>query len=123
MNTTPIIEQTTSTSTPPFLERLQIDREVEKQILFPNYDFLAKLKNAYIKIPLLQAIREIPILTKTIKELSIKRPRRRSKEMKIIHLVGKIAYIMMGKVTMQKYVDLGSPIVEIHINRMKFQIR
>jgi len=96
---------------------------VEKQILLPNYDFLDELKNAYIKIPLLQAIREIPILTKTIKELSIKRPRRRSKEMKIIHLVGKIAYIMMGKVTMQKYVDLGSPIVEIHINRMKFQIR
>jgi hypothetical protein len=32
MNTTPIIEQPTSTSTPPFPERLQIDRGVEKQI-------------------------------------------------------------------------------------------
>lgn len=30
INTTPIIEQLASTSTPPFLERLQIDRGVEK---------------------------------------------------------------------------------------------
>jgi len=74
INTTPIIEQLASTSTPPFPKRLQIDRGVEKQILLPNYDFLDELKNVCIKIPLLQAIREIPILAKTIKELSIKRP-------------------------------------------------
>lgn len=30
VNTTPIIEKPTSTSTPPFLERLKIDRGVEK---------------------------------------------------------------------------------------------
>ena len=57
--TTPIVEQPTSSSTPPFPERLQIDRGVEKQIFLPEYDFLDELKNVYIKIPLLQAIREI----------------------------------------------------------------
>ncbi len=60
INTTPIIEQPTYTSTPPFPERLQIDRRVEKQILMPNYDFIDKFKNVCINILLLQAIREIP---------------------------------------------------------------
>ena len=62
------------------------------------------------------AIREIPILVKTIKELSFKRPDRIPRDTKRIHLVGKIADIMMGKITMQKYVDPGSPIVKTHIN-------
>jgi len=89
---------------------------VEKQILLPDYDFLDELKNVCIKIPLLQAIREIPILSKTIKELSLKRPGRKPRDTRRIHLVGKIADIMMGKITMQKYVDLGIPIVKTHIN-------
>eukprot|EP00253_Pinus_taeda_P004646 PITA_04646 len=114
--TTPIVEQPTSSSTPPFPERLQIYKGVEKQILLPNYDFLDELKNGCIKIPLLQAIRENPILEKAIKELSLKRPGRKPRDTRRIHLVGKIADIMMGKITMQKYVDLGSPIVKTHIN-------
>eukprot|EP00253_Pinus_taeda_P028513 PITA_28513 len=69
-----------------------------------------------IKIPLLQAIREIPILAKTIKELSLKRPGRKPRDTRRIHLVGKIVDIMMGKITMHKYVDPGSPIVKTHIN-------
>ena len=82
MNTTPIIEQPTSTSTPPFPKRLQIDRGIEKQIMLHNYDFLNELKNVCIKIPLLQAITEIPILAKIIKELNIKKPGRKAKETK-----------------------------------------
>eukprot|EP00253_Pinus_taeda_P031239 PITA_31239 len=100
--TTPIVEQPASSSTPPFPERLQIDKGVEKQILLPNYDFLDELNNFCIKIPLLQAIREIPILAKTIKELSLKRRGRKPRDTRRIHLVGKIADIMMGKITMQK---------------------
>ena len=68
--------------------------------MLPNYDFLDELKNVFIKIPLLQAIREIPILEKTIKELSLKRPGRKPRDTRRIHLVGKIADIMMGKITM-----------------------
>ena len=68
--------------------------------MLPNYDFLDELKNVCIKIPLLQAIREIPILAKTIKELSIKRPGRKPRETKRIHLAGKIEDIMMGNIAM-----------------------
>ena len=114
--TTPIVEQPTSSSTPPFPERLQIDKGVDKQIWLPDYNFLDELKNVCIKIPLLQAIKEIPILAKTIKELSLKKTGKRTKDTKRIHLVGKIADIMMGKITMQKYVDPGSPIFKTHIN-------
>eukprot|EP00253_Pinus_taeda_P003396 PITA_03396 len=114
--TTPIVEQPASSSTPPFLERLQIYKGVEKQILLPDYDFLDELKNVCIEIPLLQAIREIPILEKSIMELSLKRPGRKPRDTRRIHLVGKIADIMMGKITMQKYVDPGSPILKSHIN-------
>eukprot|EP00253_Pinus_taeda_P023586 PITA_23586 len=114
--TTPIVEQPASSSTPPFPERLQIDKGVERQILLPDYDFLDELKNVYIKIPLFQAIREIPILAKTIKELSLKRPGRKPRDTRRIYLVEKIADIMMGKITMQKYVDPRSVIVKTHIN-------
>ena len=84
--------------------------------MLPNYDFLDELKNVCIKIPLLQAIKEIPILAKTINKLSMKKPRRKTKEIKRIHLAGKIADIMMGKIGIQKYVDPGSLVVKTHIN-------
>jgi len=116
VNSTPIIEQLVSTSARPFPERLQVDRGEEKQIMLPNYDFLDDVKNVCIKIPLLQSIKKISILAKTIKELSIKKPGRKAKETKRIHLVGKISDIMTGKISIQKYVDLGSPIVKTHIN-------
>jgi len=84
--------------------------------MLPNYDFLYELKNVCIKIPFLKAIKGIPILAKTLKELSMKKPRIKTKELKRIKLAGKIADIMMGKIAIQKYVDPGSPIVKTHIN-------
>ena len=48
--------------------------------MVPNYDFLDELRNFCIKIPLLQTIKEIPILAKTIKELSMKKTRKRIRE-------------------------------------------
>jgi len=114
---TPVLEQTsTSTPTPPFPEILQIDRGVEKQIMVPNYDFLDELRNVCIKIPLLQAIKEIPILAKTIKDLSMKKTRKIIREKKKIQPAGKIADIMMGKITIPKYLDPGNLVVKIHIN-------
>jgi len=48
--------------------------------------------------------------------LRIKKPARKTKETKRIHLVGKRVDIMMGKIVIQKYVDPGSPTVKTHIN-------
>jgi len=63
-----------SVSKPRFPERLKIDEGVEKQILLFDYDMLDELKSVFIKILLLQAIKEIPIFAKTIGDLSIKKP-------------------------------------------------
>ena len=64
MNKQQIHNQTT-TSSPPFPERLVIPRPIQ----YPDFDILGELKNMYIKIPFLQAIQDIPIYAKTIKEL------------------------------------------------------
>lgn len=72
--------------------------------------------NICIKIPLLQAIKKIQIFSKTIKELCIRKSGRKIKDVKKIQLVGKIVDIMMGKPIVQKHLNLGIPIVKIHIN-------
>ncbi len=77
---------------------------------------LDEVNNVCIKIPLLQDINEIPIFTKQIRDLSIKKPRRKRKEIKRIQIVGKIVDIMVRKITIQKYLDPGSLIVKTHIN-------
>ena len=46
----------------------------------------------------------------------MKKPGRKTKEIKRIQVVGKIADIMMGKFSIQKYLDPGSPFVKTHIN-------
>jgi len=117
----PIIEQPLLSIRPPFPEWLKIDEGVEKQITLLDYNMMDELRNVCIKIPLLQAIKEIPIFAKTIKELSTQISGRKRKDIKIIQLVGKIVDIVMAKTTIQKYLDPGIPIVKIHINGIKIQ--
>jgi hypothetical protein len=50
-------------SSPPFPERLMI----EKPTVYPKFDIVKELKNLCVKIPLLQALQNIPIYEKTIK--------------------------------------------------------
>ena len=69
---------------PPFPERLVI----EKPVVHLEYNILNELKNICIKIPLLQAIKAIPIYSKVIKELCIKRPGKKQKDPLTIHVIG-----------------------------------
>jgi hypothetical protein len=55
--------QTQVPLTPPFLERFLI----EKPIAQSEFDIMNELKNACVKIPLLQEIKDVLIYTKTIK--------------------------------------------------------
>ena len=52
------------TPPPPFPERLMI----EKLAMYPNFDIAGKLRNLYVKIPLMQALQDILIYANTIKE-------------------------------------------------------
>lgn len=68
-----------------------------------------------MKIPLLQALRDILIYSKTVKELCLKKPRRKKKEPPTIHFIGKVVELMFGKISIDKYEDLGNLVVSIHV--------
>eukprot|EP00253_Pinus_taeda_P028979 PITA_28979 len=100
-----------TTSSPPFPERLVIPRPIQQR----NFDILGELQNLYIKIPFLQAIQDIPIYAKTIKELCIKRPRRNTINNPRVQVVGTLSDLLSGKETPIKYEDPGNHIVTIQI--------
>jgi hypothetical protein len=52
---------------PPFPERLEITKTVE----LPSFNILGELQNLHLNIPLLQAIRDVPIYAKTMRDLCI----------------------------------------------------
>jgi len=100
---------------PPFLERL-----VQAKLLMsiPQFDVLDELKNIYIKIPLLQAIKDIPIHTKAIKELCLKKPTRKRIDPQTIHVIAHLASLMTNTISMEKYVYPSIPRVTTIINNI-----
>ena len=51
-----------------------------------------------------------------MREACLKKPRKKEKDPTIAHIVGKMANIMLGKLIIPKYSDLGSPVVNVIIN-------
>eukprot|EP00253_Pinus_taeda_P009894 PITA_09894 len=105
------INHQASTSSPPFPERLVIPRPVQ----YLDFDIPGELQNLYIKIPFLQAIQDIPISAKTIKELCIKKSRRNTTTNPRVQVVGTLSDLLSGKETPIKYEDPRNPIVTVQI--------
>jgi hypothetical protein len=102
---------------PPFPERLMI----AKPTVYPEFDIVGELKNLYIKIPLLQSLQDIPIYAKTIKELCGRKPVRKIKNSSsIVHVVGALSDLILGRETPVKYADLWNPIVTVQIQGCSF---
>jgi hypothetical protein len=99
---------------PPFPERLLI----EKPIIQSEFDIMTELRNVCVKIPLLQAIKDVPIYAKTIKELCIKKPGRKQKDPPTIHLVGQLSNYISETPKIVKYANPGNPIVSVTINNV-----
>jgi hypothetical protein len=78
---------------PPFPKIIMI----EKPVVYPNFDIVRELKNLCVKIPLLQALQDIPIYAKTIKELCGKKPKRKTKNPSTVHVVGTLSDLILGK--------------------------
>ena len=85
-------------------------------ISLSEFDVLDELKNVCVKIPLLQSIKDIPIYTKSIKELCSKKTNKRKKDPPTIHVIGNLASLMLNTITVEKYVDLGILMATITIN-------
>jgi hypothetical protein len=67
---------------------------LEKFITPSEHDFLNELKNICVKIPSLEAIKNIPIYTKQIRELCLKKSGRKIKDRMTMQVVGKLSSLM-----------------------------
>eukprot|EP00253_Pinus_taeda_P021149 PITA_21149 len=99
------------------------DRSVQTKLpmSIPQFDVLDELKNVYIRIPLLQAIKDIPIYTKAIKELCLKKPTRKRVYPQTIHVIRHLASLMTNTTSMEKYVDPRIPRVTTIINNIHIE--
>jgi len=79
-------------------------------------ELLGKLKHLCVKIPLLQAIKDVSIYNKLIKEKCFRHPGRRKRDAPTINVIGQLSDLMLGQIIYPKYLDHGSPIVDVHIN-------
>ena len=84
----------------------------------PENDLEVQLRNLCVKIPLLQAIKYIPILAKTIKELCLKKPGRKRKQPMKIQVVGKLVEVITNKPRLLKYGNPRNPIVTTYIRQI-----
>ena len=75
-----------------------------------------KLKNVCVNIPLFQDIKDIPIYSKVIKELCIKKPGKKQKDPPTIHVIGEISESMTEQSRITKYTNLGSLVVTVIVN-------
>jgi len=69
-----------------------------------------------VKIPLLQAINDVPIYNRLIKKKCFRHPRRCKSDAPTINVIGKLSDLMLGQVICPKYLDPGIPVVDVHIN-------
>lgn len=75
---------------------------MERNDPIPKSSLAAELRNICIKVPLLQAIKEILICIKIIKELCLKNPGRIILEPQTIQFFGRVAELMTGCMHMEK---------------------
>lgn len=91
----------------------------EKEVLIEQdqgFDIIDQLKHVCVKIPLLQEIKDVPIYSKALREACLKKIGKKKKDLQIVHVMGQLPDIMLGKVVIPKYSDPGSPVVSIVIN-------
>ena len=60
-----------------------------------------------MKIPLLQAIKDVPIYNKLIKEKCFRHPGRHKRDAPTINVIGQLSDLMLGQVMCPKYWTLG----------------
>ncbi|XP_057842750.2 uncharacterized protein LOC131052160 [Cryptomeria japonica] len=113
------LEQQESSNIPPFPQRLEAEPTKQKEE--PIFDIMDQLKNICVKIPLFQAIKDVPIYGKAIKEGCLKNLGRKEKDPPTVHVVGQLADLVFGKFSIPKYLDPGSSLVAVVINGVQLQ--
>jgi hypothetical protein len=102
------------TNPPPYPERLL----VKKSEVPLGHNLETELRNICVNIPLLQAIKDIPIYANIVRDICIKNPGRKRKEPPVIQVVGQLSEFISEMPS--KYNDPGNPVVTIEINGVSF---
>eukprot|EP00253_Pinus_taeda_P005767 PITA_05767 len=105
-------EESEPKAIPPFPERLF----GTTQPTLEETKLLGELKQLCVKIPLLQAIKDVPIYNKMIKEKRFRHLGRRKRDSLTINVIGQLSELMLGQVICPKYLDPRSPVVDVHMN-------
>lgn len=93
-----------------------------KRLIHPNQntleetELLGELKNLCVKITLFQAIKDVLIYKKLIKDKFFKHPRKRNKDTTTINSIGQLSDLILGRVIFQKYLGHRSSVVDVHID-------
>jgi len=69
-----------------------------------------------VKIALFQEIKDIPIYSKEIQEICLRKLSMKWKDPQIVRVMGNLSYLIMGGFLVAKYSDPGSLFVNIQIN-------
>ena len=93
----------------PYPEKLTLQKVVEQ----PQFNLLGELKNLYVKIPLLQALHDVPIYARTVCDLCIIKLGIKSRDPPIVHVIGKLSELIMGKTLLAKYDDPRNPTITV----------
>jgi hypothetical protein len=99
--------------TTPFPERLALTKTPEP----PAFNILGELHNLYVKIPLLQALRDKPICARTMRDICVKKPGRKTKDPLTVHVMGDLSALMSGKTPPVKYGDPGHPTITVQVGK------
>ena len=94
---------------PPYLEILMLPKVVGQ----PQFNLLGELKNIYVKIPLLQALQDVPIYARTVWDLCTRKLERKPRDPPNVHVIGKLSESIMGKTLLAKYGDPGNPAITV----------
>ena len=81
----------------------------------PQFNLLGELKNIYVKIPLLWALQNVPIYAITIWDMCTRKLGRKPMDPPIVHVIGKLSELIIGKNLLAKYDNPGNPTVTIQI--------
>ena len=81
----------------------------------PQFNLFGELKNVYVKIPLFQALHDVPIYAKIFRDLCVRKPGRKPRDPPTVHVIGKLSELIMGKTLVEKYDDPRNPTVTVHI--------
>eukprot|EP00253_Pinus_taeda_P010094 PITA_10094 len=105
-------EESEPKANPPFPERLSMTIQLTPE----ETKLLGELKHLCVKIPLLQSIKYVPIYNRLIKEKCFRNLGRHKRDAPTINVIGQLSNLMLGQIICPKYLDPGSPVVDVHIN-------